>query len=317
MRGAIALLALPAVLFSNDTLMTLGAGGLVPAKSSAISIESEDLEISARLIKVKYVFRNHTASAIEGIVAFPLPAINGGDVEHVPMSIPSKDPVNFVDFRITAGGKAIQPNVAAKAFAKDRDITERLRGLRIPVSVIDKGLGAAIQRVPASERKRLQDEELIVCEDHGCWATWESRVRFWWRQHFPAGATVAIEHTYRPVVGGAYIVYGNDGAETIKPYCGGADALAQIAAQKKAHPPKDLDDIALYENRIQYILTTANNWSGPIRKFRLSVVTESPDDIVASCAPGLQRVAPGRYEAFRTGFRPEKELDVLILTRRR
>src|SRR5262249_42399186 len=160
-------------------------GGLVPAKSSAISIESEELEISARRITVKYIFRNNTTSAVDGIVAFPLPAINGGDAEHVPMSLPSNDPVNFVDFRITAGGKAIQPSVETRAFAKDREITKRLRALRIPVSVVDRGLSAAIQRVPARDRKQLTDEDVVVCEDHGCWATWESRVRFWWQQHFP------------------------------------------------------------------------------------------------------------------------------------
>jgi hypothetical protein len=67
------------------------------------------------------------------------------------------------------------------------------------------------------------------------------------------------------------------------------------------------------ERRIQYILTTANNWSGPIRSFRLSVIPDSPTDIVATCVPGLKRAGPARYELLRSNFRPDRELEVLIL----
>ena len=43
-----ALVAAAAPLFANDTLVTLGAGGLVPLKSAGIAMESEDLQISTR-----------------------------------------------------------------------------------------------------------------------------------------------------------------------------------------------------------------------------------------------------------------------------
>ena len=38
-----------------------------------------------------------------------------------------------------------------------------------------------------------------------------------------------------------------------------------------------------------------------------------PDDMVVTCMPGLKRVAPARYELARSNFRPDRELDVLIL----
>jgi Domain of unknown function (DUF4424) len=82
---------------------------------------------------------------------------------------------------------------------------------------------------------------------------------------------------------------------------------------KKRHAGKDQDAIVLWENEIQYILTTANNWSGPIRNFHLVVSTESPEDILMSCT-ALRRTAPTRYEMSRTNFRPDRELDLMILT---
>jgi hypothetical protein len=101
----------------------------------------------------------------------------------------------------------------------------------------------------------------------------------------------------------------------LKPYCGGADALEKIKKQKTLHPAKNSESPALLERRIQYILTTANNWSGPIRNFRLSVIPDAPDDIVVTCLPGLKPISPARYELVRSNFRPDKELDVLILQR--
>ena len=53
---------------ANDTFVTLGAGGLIPARTAAISIESEDLEISARRITVQYLFRNRTQRDIDATV---------------------------------------------------------------------------------------------------------------------------------------------------------------------------------------------------------------------------------------------------------
>jgi hypothetical protein len=75
---------------ANDTMVTLGAGGLIPIKSTEIVMESEDLQVSAHQITVKYVFRNTTHHDVDATVAFPLPPLDGGTVENSPISIPSK-----------------------------------------------------------------------------------------------------------------------------------------------------------------------------------------------------------------------------------
>ena len=112
---------------------------------------------------------------------------------------------------------------------------------------------------------------------------------------------------------GSYIVSGDDGRLSVQPYCGTDDTLHQIEKIKKQHPTKTAGEPALEERRIRYILTTANNWSGPIKNFRLSVLADHPDDIVLTCMPGLKQVAPMRYELSHSNFRPDRELDLLIL----
>jgi hypothetical protein len=304
---------------ANDTLATLGAGGLIPVKSAQIAMEREDLEISVHQITVHYLFRNHTDKDVDATVAFPLPELEGGTVEHVPLQLPSKDPANFVDFQVSAAGKAIAAKMDVRAFHEGRDITERLRAAGLPVSVSDPHFADAVARLSPTQRKQFEKDELVVSDDPAgtpnrrYWPYWTTRVQFYWTQHFPAHATVDVLHKYRPVVGGSYLVSTDDGASHIKPYCGGPDALPRIQAVKKRHPGKSQDEPVLFEKRINYILTTANNWLGPIRDFRLVVTADSPDDVVLTCFPGLKQAAPTRYELTRSNFHPGHDLQLLLL----
>ena len=318
--NALRLAALAAMVWplgANDTLVTLGAGGLVPSKSAEIAMESEDLQVSIRQITVRYVFRNRTSRDIDATVAFPLPPLNGGDLENEPMHLPSRDPLNFMDFKISVDGKDVEPRLQIRATFDHKDITQRLTALGLPISVADKRFAAALAKLPRPQQDQLEKDSWIECYDgqpRKCGAYWSTEIQYHWRQHFPAGAAVAVEHTYRPVVGGAYIVASSTGASSVRAYCGGAEALAQVAALKNRHPAKTRDDIVLWEKRVQYILTTANNWSGPIGNFKLTVTTEDREDLLLTCLPGLKRTAAAQYEFSQSNFRPEKELNLLILT---
>jgi hypothetical protein len=61
---ALAVTAWP--LCANDTLVTLGAGGLVPLRSGEIAMESEDLQVSIGQITVRYVFDRRFGSRYFG-----------------------------------------------------------------------------------------------------------------------------------------------------------------------------------------------------------------------------------------------------------
>lgn len=128
---------------ANDTLATLGAGGLVALKSSEIAIESEDLEISVHQIKVRYVFHNNTDHDIDAIMAFPLPTLEGGLVYNEPVVLPSKDPVNFVDFKVEANGEVVKTKIETRAFADDHEVTAYLASLGLPASVVLEPLNSA------------------------------------------------------------------------------------------------------------------------------------------------------------------------------
>jgi hypothetical protein len=295
-------------------MMTLAAGGLVPLKSTQIAMESEDLEISIHRVSVTYHFRNLTGRDIEAIVGFPLPAINGGDLYNEPVHLPSKDPVNFVGFQVTVDGAPVRPQVENRAYLNGKEITARLRSEGLPASAAAVLATKALAHLTPARRKALQKEELIECPEPDCFPLWESRIQYYWTQRFPANATITVQHSYQPVVGGSFIVGSMDGKSNIAPFCGGADGLRAIAQYKNLHPRKSQDEQSLWENHISYILTTANNWSGPIGQFRLSVTTDSPEDLLFTSFPGLRRTTPTRYEMERANYRPEKELDLLILT---
>ena len=309
--------ALPLSALANDTLVTLGAGGLVPVASSAIAMESEDLAVSLDRITITYTFRNKTTQDIVSTVAFPLPTLEGDDVENVPMAVPSQDKLNFVGFRVDQDGRPVPVHVTMQAFHDNRDITARLRALNLPISVLDKSLAAKLGQLDPGNQRALESAGLIECDpsDNGsrrCWARWSTRTQFFWKQRFPAGASVHLHQTYRPFVGGSYIPANYSGARTIRPYCGGPQALEAIRDYKRRHPERK--DILLFANELEYILTTANNWNGPIGNFHLTVAAGSPEDILLTCMPGLRRVSPLRYEFAGANFRPTSELKLMILT---
>ena len=142
------LLSAPPSVRANDTLATLGAGGLVPLKSSTIVMESEKLHITLHRVTVDYVFHNITSQDVDAIVAFPLPELDGAALEVSPIELPSKDPTNFMSFKLTVGGAAVSPKVEIRAFKKEEQITEQLKSFGLPVSVLDPHMKAAIAKLP-------------------------------------------------------------------------------------------------------------------------------------------------------------------------
>lgn len=106
---------------------------------------------------------------------------------------------------------------------------------------------------------------------------------------------------------------GDSGEIATKPYCGTPGTLSQIARLKAQVPTKEESDVALWEREIQFILTTANNWSGPIRHFHLSVLLDQPDEILVTCMPGLKRTSQTKYDLNLSDFHPTSEINLLIL----
>lgn len=294
---------------ANDTLVTLAAGGLVPRKSSAIAMVSEDLQVSVRQIRVKYVFRNDSDQDIDAIVAFPMPVLDGAGIANSPVKFPAASPLNFMDFRVLVAGEPVKPKIDIRAYYEGRDITARLRDLRLPLSVLDRQrLNAAVGDLTEDQQRELKKGLLV--DD---WPYWHTSIQYYWNQHFQAKTDLEVQHSYRPIVGGGYITKDSTLVESDerRDYCGNAETLQRIkAAQQRSTAPRN--DTVLLEREVHYILTTANNWKGPIGNFHLTVTTR-PEDILTTCMEGLERTGPGRYELVRSNFRPSRELKLLIV----
>ena len=103
--AALGLAATPAL--ANDTMAQLGTGGLVFVRSDAVSMDSEDLFISADEIRVAYAFTNTGKDDVDSVVAFPMPDITGHIDDMAAIPDDTKD--NFLDFSVETEGKAVAP----------------------------------------------------------------------------------------------------------------------------------------------------------------------------------------------------------------
>src|SRR6516162_5888069 len=77
---------------ANDSSAELSVGGLVFSRSDDVSLESEILKISPKLVSVRYQFFNRTIQPVTLTVAFPLPDVDLSEGEM--LSLPDNDSTN-------------------------------------------------------------------------------------------------------------------------------------------------------------------------------------------------------------------------------
>lgn len=322
MRNLLALIALAGLAgtaAANDSVAEVGAGGLVLRQSADIDMVSEDLFVSMHQVRVRYVFRNRSPRDIRTTVAFPLPDHDLRDDFYGMTERPR-------DFRTLIGGRPVAMQVELRAVVGDTDHTDLLNRLGVPISygsgdilVITRALSA----LPAADRERLValgvaepvDEER---PDNRLTPAWTVRETWHWEQLFPAGRDLRVEHLYRPGVGGTTTSWlgdpdldaSEDGRAFIAEYCLTPDFLARVRDLRgrigRDHP-------AVSERWIRYILTTGANWRSPIGDFRLVVDQGSARNLAAFCGEGARRIGPTRWELRRRNWRPDRDLDVLIV----
>jgi hypothetical protein len=314
-----AALAAAATAFANDSTAEMAAGGLVLKQSRAIDMISEDLYVSASRIRVRYVFRNRTRRPVRTLVAFPLPDQNLAQSGDSDVSWPS-------DFSTTVDGRPVRMRTEHKAMLGAVDHSALLRRLGVPIGGdnVQAEAGAAIGRLPRAEQDRLV--RLGLAESYGTerrrfnprWTVKETRH---WEQLFPAGRDLIVEHRYTPGLGGTVsTAYGNPTLrnedwirEGIARYCIDADFLAGAERLVRA----DGGNINVTEQWLGYILTTGANWRAPIGDFRLVVDKGDPRNLVSFCGQGVRRISPTRFEIRRRNWRPDRDLDILILVPQR
>jgi hypothetical protein len=314
-------LAAAGAAFANDSIAEMAAGGLVLRQSGDIDMVSEDLYVSAERVRVGYVFRNRSPRPITTIVAFPMP-----DRE---LALEYESDVSYPgDFRTTVEGRPVRMSAERRAMARGVDQSALLARLRIPLAPAGDDnvatLGEAIARLPRAEQARLARLGLIDAEFFSAPAgqvipAWTVRETWYWRQTFPAGRDLHVEHGYVPGVGGtagvplASLDYrnGENGRQERADYCVENDFLA--ALDRMTQRAQRAGNGYPMEQRVRYVLTTGGNWRAPIGEFRLVVDKGRADAIVSFCGEGVRRISPTRFEVRHRNWRPHRDLAVLIV----
>ena len=309
------MLAVPAA--ANDTVASMGAGGLVFQRTDGIEMRSEDLYVSARQIRVRYRFFNRTNRDIATLVAFPMPDLLGG----IEGDVAIEDPLR-IPFPTTVNGRRVATNIEQKALLNGVDHSGLVRGLGLPLSPRGEATMQALGTLPRPQIDMLIEMGLI--EDRS-WTDagvrhvdfaplWTLKTTHYWTQVFPAGRELDVRHQYVPAVGGSSgSIFGDPamtsseaGNEAAARYCTD-DAFWAGARRMQSR------GLHLSETWVDYILTTGANWAEPIGEFRLVVDKGSSRSLVSFCGEDVRKISSTRFEIRRRDFTPSRDLSVLIL----
>jgi hypothetical protein len=160
-------------------------------------------------------------------------------------------------------------------------------------------------------------------------------VRYFWKQHFPKGELVTIEHSYKSGAGSASLspwAHDNYKSNAKEPnpesemrarYCADSQFLNAVKALfKKALRNSDFSSFIKPTNDmiwdrsfdVEYILKTGANWKGPIKRFELILDKGEKDSLVSLCWSDLNKASPTRFVWEKKDFVPTRDLKILFVS---
>jgi Domain of unknown function (DUF4424) len=314
---------------ANDSNAAIGLGGLELIKNEVISMDSEDLFISQKQIRVKYKYTNTSKKDVSLLISFPLPAIPDGIDGYLgDQSYP--DWQTDVQFKTLVDGKAVKLGYTETYEVNGKNVEARIKQLKWPLKFWnDSTFDDKIEKMNASERIAFVKEGLLKKSKDGdyYYPNWKMVAQVTRTQTFPAGKSVTVEHSYAPILGGSvggtlerqYRTQKDMGfAEYAKEYCIDKSFLSGFDRIRYAKPRKGASEDErqgrMYGDVwISYILKSGANWRGPIKDFRLVVDKGTAENLVSFCMDGVKKIAPTQFEVRKTNFEPTKDLDILIV----
>lgn len=340
-RGVCAAALLTACASANDGFGGLSATGLQFDQTGVVQMLSEDLYLGLDEVRVSYVFRHIGDEDLTGEVIFPLPPINLGAINESDFAIERADldKENIVGFTATVDGAKVPVKVdriavkegpyeenpaPAKAYdSPGEDITALLKGYGVPLSLNFETVAAALGKLPKAAKDDLVARELAFFDEAGAGSPlWSIVERYHWTQTFPTGKDVKIAHTYKSAPPGGIFIWRE--AKTkgesdeylsglIKRYC--IDGGTQAAIKKALRPSDDAE--ATYYNGmayyLDYVLTTANTWAGPIGTFKLTIDKGNAKNVISLCADGVTKTGPTTFVIEKKDFTPTSDISILVV----
>lgn len=315
---------------ANDSTGFQGTGGIELTKTDAIEMRSEDLWIGLEEIRVSYVFRNVSDRPVETLVAFPLPDLDLSQGLTAPAWGFPKQADDFLDFRLWIDDRPVQPSLERRAVFQGRDVTVAVEAAGA-LGMTPWAPGAYddyARKLDPAALARLREAGLIQTGEDDNNPQWTLRTRYFWTQIFPPGRDVRVRHVYRTFLGSALIddVTKIDGREVVGRHVGEVDrkaaggdrycldgAARRTLAAARAKQPSPAMPYGAAE--IEYILTTARNWRGPIGRFHLTLDKGAPENILSLCWSGLTKTGPTTFESTIAGFVPDRDIRLLVFVR--
>jgi hypothetical protein len=303
---------------ANDSTASMGAGGLIYTTSSLIEIQRETLVIGEDEVHVSYDFLNTGTEDISTLVAFPLPDLDfDGDWNY---AIETDDPINWIGFRVWVDGKEVVPQVEARATNLGVDVTDVLERYDIPITLLSgeriDALDARLNALPPEAKAELLRYGVVDWTSQ--WGAegvpyptmhWTSHIAFYWFQTFPAGKTLHVEHRYRPVPGYSFVTpEALDESYVKDAFCIDAAQRQDIASRIGATEMKVMEGA-----EIGYVLSTSENWLGPIGHFSLRIEKGKADNKIATCWQGLTPAGEHGLVFEAEYFQPDQDLRFLLI----
>ena len=298
---------------ANDSTGYVGTGGIEYLKNKNIAMQSEDLFISKKKIKVDYQFKNLSQRDITETVLFPLPKVqNYVETDYADVS-------GLVEsFKVTVNGKELKPKVHVRAFLPSNtqqyvqdedfqgDVTTALLGCGLTeqelmspwkkedtdheIKVVQKIAACSDPKV--QKLLKIQDEDVI---------RWQSQIIYSWQQTFKANAITHVSHQYQPLVGGSVSLYPD---EYNQQFCMDKNFKQGLKRAQSEHAPF---------SALSYILTTGANWAKPIQNFKLTIERE-PNELVSFCWNGnVKKISATQFQMVEKNFVPKQDLDVIFV----
>ncbi|MFZ1741396.1 MAG: DUF4424 family protein, partial [Pontixanthobacter sp.] len=307
----------PSPSLANDSEAEWALGGLVLKSNADISMDSEDLFISAEEVRVDYVYTNHADQPREVTIAFPLPKLPDSEGYFEYYNYPDWDDLVF---ETRVDGVPVKYEIHDRALTAQGDVTTLVEAEGWPINwVRDYGFVESLQNLPESEKRRLIDIGLLGGEDDNgalrvvpAWSVQRSVVR---TQIFPAKSEVHVSHRYTPLAGGSVggMLYPSvrknapeEMAEYRKKWCIDDSFLAGF--DRKLATYTDENPVYSSETWLGYVLSSGANWRGPIKDFRLVVDKGSSGNLVSFCMNGVKKISPTQFEVKKQNFEPERDL---------
>lgn len=293
---------------ANDSTGYVGTGGIQYLKNAQIAMQSEDLFISKKLIKVDYVYKNLSKHDITETVLFPLPRIDNffeADFAHTEALLKS--------FKVIVDGQHIKPERHVRTFIQRDDKSPLIDATEVfqqcGFSQADMlNLWARnndddeYYQDKLRQCKQPQIQKILAGFNKDDVIPWSSQVIYSWKQTFKADSVTKIYHAYKPLVGGSVALYPD---EYNQQFCMDKSFKQGLKKASAEHSPF---------SALSYILTTGANWAKPIEKFKLTIERDH-NELVSFCWNGkVEKISPTQFQMVKHNFIPAQDLDIIFVS---